>query len=596
MRTWKERLRPHGLFLQMFFIMVVSIVAVSVLTSWTTIRISERLFIETFSITNTKVLQQMKSSLTSFHTSIVNASNSALQSGSVKQFLSEADTDSLTMAKAYFNMRQTMDQVATNVNMYEVGILVHGVNGRSYATSRHVWPIGDDVLRAHPITARALSEPRRMTYHYYRSSESSDGGGEPTIVVTKALMERTTGNVYGTIYFAVRESGFKRFYESYTSTGNDFVVMNRAGLIVSSNNESLIGEQSNELLAHASDIDERNVDFKNIHVMGRDHIILAQYLPFYDMYLVNLIDKELALGKLIDTRAIAFICFVISAGALTIVFLIFRRLTKSLTRLVKQIANISKYDFDHYVTETGSYETKQLARAFNTMMDELRDYLKELIETQKKQRDAELVALQRQINPHFLYNTLASIKFMVKQGSKEKAAETINALITLLQNAIGNGNETVSVEDEIDILKHYVFINQARHGDRIQVNYFVSPECMEARVPKLVIQPFIENAFFHAFQKKTEGYVYVLISRDGNTLLCEVADNGDGMAWDGGDALALPKSKWSRQMFTGIGVRNVHERLRLMYGEPYGVDITSEIGVGTQIKIRIPFLTDAVNI
>ncbi len=93
---------------------------------------------------------------------------------------------------------------------------------------------------------------------------------------------------------------------------------------------------------------------------------------------------------------------------------------------------MAKYDFDHYVTETGSYETRQLAQAFNYMLDELHDYVEKLIQTQNKQRNAELAALQQQINPHFLYNTLASVKFMVQQGNKEKAADTINALISLL--------------------------------------------------------------------------------------------------------------------------------------------------------------------
>ena len=130
----------------------------------------------------------------------------------------------------------------------------------------------------------------------------------------------------------------------------------------------------------------------------------------------------------------------------------------------------------------------------------------ELIVTQKKQRNAELAALQQQINPHFLYNTLASIKIMVKQGNKEKAAEMINKLIALLQNTIGRISETNTVEQELTNMKNYAFINQARYGEQIRVNYYIAPDCLSYELPKLIIQPFIENAFFHAFNKKTSGF------------------------------------------------------------------------------------------
>jgi len=600
MKRWRERWLPHGLFLKMFLVMVASIAAVSVLTSWTTIRVSERLFVDTFSITNTKVLQQMKSSFASFHTTIVNASSGVIRSGAIKQYLSEGDTDSLTMAKAYFNAINKMDQIVATVNMYEISILLQGTNGRSYATNRFVWPIGDEQLKRLPMTSLARQEPRRMTYHLYLPGIGDGGaagdaaGLEPTIVVTKALLDQTGGDIYGTMYIAIRESAFQRFYENYTSAGNDVVVLDRSGLIVSSNNKPLIGERSDELLRQAEEIVGEDLDYKSVRVMGKDHIVLAEYLPFYDMYLVNLIDKRQALGKLVDPQAIALICVAIVAIGLIVVFMISRRLTKSLTRLVKQISTISKYDFDHYVTETGSYETRQLARAFNEMMDELREYVEKLVETQRKQRNAELAALQRQINPHFLYNTLTAIKVNVQHGSKEKAAETINSLITLLQNAVGNVSETVTIQEEIELLRHYVYINQARHGDRVKVNYFVAPDCMNARVPKLIVQPFIENAFFHAFRKKAEGYIYVLVSRSGNTLVCEVADNGDGMETGGAEAGELPATQGNRQLFTGIGIRNVHERLQLLYGESYGVRIASEPGQGTQATIKLPFLEDAI--
>lgn len=137
------------------------------------------------------------------------------------------------------------------------------------------------------------------------------------------------------------------------------------------------------------------------------------------------------------------------------------------------------------------------------MLDELNEYVEKLVETQKEQRNAELAALQHQINPHFLYNTLASVNFLVQQGSQEKAVQTIHALISMLQNALSNVSESITVTQELENLKSYVFINHVRYGERIRVNFFVSPDCMDCHLPKLIIQPFIENAFFHAFTRKS---------------------------------------------------------------------------------------------
>lgn len=154
-----QRFKFHGLFMKMFVIMVVSIVAVSVLITWTTIRLSERLYADTFSIMNSKVIDQIKTGFESLNTSIVTASNNILQSGAIKQFLTEGDSDSLTMFKAYYNMSQQMQQITSNVETYDVSTIVTGLNGRTYASHRFIWPINDNEIRNLPITEVAQQHP-----------------------------------------------------------------------------------------------------------------------------------------------------------------------------------------------------------------------------------------------------------------------------------------------------------------------------------------------------------------------------------------------------------------------------------------------------
>ncbi|PLR79068.1 hypothetical protein CU633_02470 [Bacillus sp. V3-13] len=589
MRFIPDRFKHNNLFIIMFLITVIMIITVSLTITWTTIRMSEQFFIEKFSITNSKVMNQVKESFESFNYSIVIASNNLLQSGNTKKILTEEQSNAEKMS-SYFNMNQQMKRIKSNLDAYEVGILVMGKNGISYATDRTYWPISDEELKTSVLTSNTLNEPKQLMYQYdHRTNPTVEIGDGNFIVASRALMERISGTVYGSMYFAIQESEFRKFYTNYTNPGNDVFVVNKLGVIVSSNRTELIGKKSEDFLHYAEKIKDNPDHYIIENFLDKDQIIFMEYLPSFDMYLFNIIDKQIAIGDLIDKKEIVLISMGIVFVALIIVFLASRRLTNSLSRLVKQIANVSKYDFHQYVSVTGTYETRQIGKAFNSMLDELHEYVEQLMLTQKQKRNAELAALQQQINPHFLYNTLTSIKFMVQQGGKEEAEATINALISLLQNTIGNVSETITVKQELDNLKNYVLINQKRYGNRIKVNYFVSPDCLEHHIPKLILQPFMENSFFHAFNRKTEGYINVLVWQEGKNLICEIVDNGDGMEVTPGSK--LPNTKRKQQLFSGIGVRNVHERIQLIYGEQYGVKIISELGEGTKVRIVLPINT-----
>ncbi|MGM0877914.1 MAG: histidine kinase [Bacillota bacterium] len=586
MKFLQEHFKHNGLFIIMFFVTVITIISVSIIITWTTFRMSEKFFIDKFSITNAKVMDQVTESFESFHYSIVIASNNILQSGTIKRILTEEHTNAQKM-RSIFEMNQQMNRIKSPLDTYEIEIMVTGVNEFSYSTNRTYWPVSYQELKTDVITKNTLKDPKRLIYQFGQSKKMTTmAADDQFIVISKALMESISGKVYGSMYFVIQESEFKKFYNSFTSSGNDVFVLNKSGDVVSSNQTELIGQKSDKLLSYTNANQDVSDSYSMGEFMGKEQIIFTEYLPSLDLYLVNLIDKKTAIGDLINKKQIVLISICIVLVALIIVFLVSRRLTNSLSTLVKQIENASKYNFDQYVSVTGTYETRQIGNAFNSMLDELHEYLEKLVLYQKEKRHAELAALQQQINPHFLYNTLTSIKFMVQQGGKAEAEETIHSLISLLQNTIGNVSETISIKQEVENLKDYVLINQKRYGNRIKVNYLVAPDCLEYHIPKLILQPFIENAFFHGFNLKTKGFINLMIWKKGNTLICEVMDNGDGMEVSSGNN--LPDTKRKQQHFTGIGVRNVNERIQLIYGEQYGVVISSKLGEGTSVKISIP--------
>lgn len=568
--------------------MMLSIVAVSLLITFSSIRMSSNLFMETFSISNTKALEQIEIRFEDYSFAIVNATNEVQNNGTIKKVLTQENTNAIETSKSYHDISRQIERIYPTVESYDTNMIVLGNNERLYNMNYSNWPVSWDVLRNHPITKYTINRPNTLLYQFMPSTSFND---KPMIVATKALMERSTGEIYGVLYFPILEEQWKGLYEGYTSTENEVLLVNRAGQIVSSNKEEMIGDKADELLALAEKVEDEGLEFKDVTISGTDYMLMSQYLPTYDMYLVNLVDKDAVLANLINTKEILLISLGIVLLAVIVVFLISRRITNSISRLVKQISTSAKHEFNRPIAETGGYEAKKIANAFNSMLNELQEYVGLVVQAQQKQRSAELMALQHQINPHFLYNTLASIKFMIQQGKKEKATDMIHALISLLQNALSNVDQTITVEQEIKDLKNYVLINQARYGEGIKVNFFISPDCLDYQLPKLILQPFIENAFFHAFNIQKEGFVQILVSEKGGNLLCEIVDNGDGMEIKGDHTKEDIKEK--RHLFSGIGIRNVHERIQMLYGEEFGVEITSEIGNGTKVKVELPLQLSA---
>ena len=257
---------------------------------------------------------------------------------------------------------------------------------------------------------------------------------------------------------------------------------------------------------------------------------------------------------------------------------------------------LGSYKLDYDKSENPNYgydgwegreEIQELSKAYNTMLERINQYIEERMKIQEEKRNAEIHALQMQINPHYMYNTLASIKWLTWQGDVKKSTAVIDAFISLLRNTISNTDEFVTVEQEVANLKNYVLINQTRYGDAVGVEFYVVDKCKEYLVPKLILQPFVENAFFHAFPEGMEGEISVFIKEEKKYLRFDIEDNGVGMDAEQLYTLNNKKDKKSEH-FTGIGINNVDDRIKLIYGMDYGINIVSEKDKGTTITILLP--------
>lgn len=589
MHKFIRKLKNHSLFFKLVLIMLISSISISVITAFTIMNISKRLFIDNFSITNTKILSQIEANSADLNDKLISVMNTVNNSWAFRRYLSEDNNDSVSLSNIIYNLKQHLKVNDPILHSEDIDLLVVGVNSSTFIGSSALLTTPVQVIKRDEITKSAFKTPDKLLYKYRNSGFTSLTKNNNVIIAAKVLHDQRTKEQYGMLYITINESVFSKLYSNFTTNGNDVFIMSADGTIVSSNKKNLIGTKDENLIDIARSTNNDAIKYKNIKINNKNYTVLAEYMPIYNFFLVNVIDTNIALNDMYNINEIALNCSIIIIIAVSILFIITSKTTKPLRVLVKEMSKVTEGNFKNHINLGGSSEIKKLSNSFNYMLDDLNDYVERLLIAQKNQRKAELSALQMQINPHFIYNTLASIKWLVLKGDKEKASSTIDSFISLLQNTISNTSETITVEKEIENLKNYVLINETRYGDKIKVGFHVFSKCSNYKIPKLILQPFIENAFFHAFSGDEEGRIHVFVSEKDNKLICEISDNGAGI--DENKILELYSSAASkRKHFTSIGIKNVDDRIKLLYGNEYGVTIISKLNQGTTINVTLPII------
>ena len=209
------------------------------------------------------------------------------------------------------------------------------------------------------------------------------------------------------------------------------------------------------------------------------------------------------------------------------------------------------------------------------------------VEEQRQKRKSELRALQAQINPHFLYNTLDSIIWMAEWGKTKEVVLMTSSLAKLLRQSISNQNELVRVEEEVEYTRSYLTIQKMRYKDKLEYDIQVSPEVLGQKIPKLVLQPLVENAIYHGIKyKEGKGIVQIEGWIGQKELILRISDDGIGMTEAQLEKIFEKRETDIRK--NGVGVLNVHERIQLYYGKDYGLRFSSTLGEGTVVEVRIP--------
>ena len=272
-----------------------------------------------------------------------------------------------------------------------------------------------------------------------------------------------------------------------------------------------------------------------------------------------------------------------------IVYVIVKQVTYPLYRLQAEMNKVKdlNYDVNRSKLKKGSKEIIQLDATFNEMMRRIRYLADKLLQEQENQRKSELKALQNQINPHFLYNTLDSIIYMIDKGENQKAEEMIVALSKFFRISISRGKTIIPLKDEVEHVRNYLLIQKIRFGDQFTYSINVDPSLYQYSCIKLILQPLVENAIEHGLNdNESGGQIEIIGTQNESYIILKIKDNGYGISED--KLEQIYKSFHDDSIHQGVGLKNVYQRIKIYYGDEADIKIDSLFDEGTIISIYIP--------
>lgn len=330
----------------------------------------------------------------------------------------------------------------------------------------------------------------------------------------------------------------------------------------------------------------------------KEYLLVYEKIKDTEHILLGFIPKEQLLATSYKIKDITLFLIILSSAIIIIlgVFILPNNLYKRVNILLNKMRKVENGDMDVTERISGSDEIAVIDHYFNDMVKKLNDLIEDNYIQQIEKREAELDALQFQINPHFLYNTLASINSMASVRGYNEISEITEKLGDMFRYSINSSSaEFVTLKEELEHIKNYIDIENIRFGNKIQIYLDVDYHLNNLKVLKFILQPIVENCIKHGFinLKKTEGFIEVTASIKDKCLYLEICDDGNGMdslQMKGINDTFIERGKNKKDYKSSIGLKNVNMRIKLAFGDEYGLKINSQKGVGTEVIYKLPYM------
>ncbi|UFU00619.1 sensor histidine kinase [Radiobacillus kanasensis] len=418
-----------------------------------------------------------------------------------------------------------------------------------------------------------------------------EGDSRTKIILTRVIKNSYTLKDLGMIVIGINEETLRRKYTKGLSNNAQLFIVHNNNKVITSTDGQWIGKD----VADVPYFEEKSDD--SITLTSNEWIVASsQSENGWNVLLLQ--PREDLLKELNTIKVWTFIvtalCFLMGVWFSWYVSLV---ITKPLKKLTKSIYQLQKGDFTQQVSFRGNDEVGKLGRGYDHMVQQMKKLIDDVFRSQLSRKEAELKTLQAQIHPHFLYNTLDTIFWRAQQKKEADISDMIYSLSQFFRLSLSDGKEFVTVQHELLLIKNYLTIQKNRFTNKFTFEIQVADDLKEIHIPKLLIQPLVENAVLHGLDSiEDNGLIYIHIVRKDSFLLIDVVDNGNGIEKQKLNHINkfLQKTDFETiameelQDRPGYALLNIMERLRMKYGQEATMMIESEQGMGTKVMLRIP--------
>ncbi len=398
-------------------------------------------------------------------------------------------------------------------------------------------------------------------------------------------LRNTSSKIYAYVVVTIFEDQVHPLFGEL-SPGHEMMLLDRNGVILSHQDADRIG-QTFEYAGQTSSI---------VHHGGSDYLLAEEKLTGSGWKLISLTPYQDAVSKISTIYNNVFLIEILAfiAFLLILIYLI-RKFTSPLKRLGKVAETVYRGNLEVRSRMSGPDEIGMLGMSIDQMLDRLKQMLEEVTVEQTQKRRAELAMLQAQIRPHFLFNVLNSIRMRIMLGGDAESGDMISSLSKLLRMTIEAGDGDITLAEEIQTSADYVKLMNMRQKEKVELLVDIPGDALGTRVPRLFLQPIIENAIIHGISQRG-GVIRISCRQQEHAWLLSVRDYGCGMEAPALEKLrsrlretrSLPDAAESGSGFSSIGLANVNERMRMTFGDRFEMEIDSEPGAGTSIRMHIP--------
>ena len=579
--------RKGSLIIKIMAAIIIGVVLISQINILLVNKFSKDFFSEVYGDSQEKNIEKIQEDLEEYFGSIEKTFDNISTSYDINMYYSGKNSSSVDKFIAMHNMQKSF-QNAFESKLSGTTVLLVSKEGEISVNNNDVLTKDWKEIKQNEVFNEARKNNRKLCYSYVDEGFTYATKSSSIILGVKALRDMNN-KLYGYGVILIPDSELDNFYRYGENQYNSISIIDSNGMIVSSTDKYQIGETDTELQKITNEMLEKEITVEKMEKNAKTNMVLCKKIPYVDYSLCFTVDANEAIESLYNISTLMWYIAIITGAVLLVIYILIRRTMSPLRQLGRKMSYVAKGDFNQYAEVTGDGEIQELAKSYNRMLHDINHYVDSIIEIPKQKRQAEIHALQMQINPHYIYNTLTSIKWLIMQGDTVKSTKAIDAVIKLLRSTISKSDEYISVEEEIENLKNYMYINEIRYGEKIKTEFFISiNEPDQLMIPKMILQPFIENAFFHGFPEGQNGEIFVCVREKTEKLIVEIIDNGVGMDERQVNELENGKSSRKSEHFTGIGINNIRDRLKLIYENQYELKIKSSLGEGTTVKVVLP--------